>query len=144
MRRLDRPCLGGVDRREPQRQAHADAHLTIHGRALLVRRARIDGRPVAHVAKEPGIYRQCAHYRVHRYDEAGRPGRQERSSRPHRVANHAPPPRAACRKESGSTHPPANRCLPARRSSPEACRPGMTTSECPSRRLRQRRFGGLR
>jgi transposase InsO family protein len=67
--------------------AHANARLTMHGRTLLVRRVRLDGRPVAHVAKELGISRQCAHRWVRRYDQYGWPGLQERSSRPHRVAN---------------------------------------------------------
>ncbi len=39
---------------------HANARLTQHGRVLLVRRVRVHGRPVAHVAKELGISRQCA------------------------------------------------------------------------------------
>jgi len=41
--------------------AHANARMTLHGRRLLVRRVRLEGRPVAHVAKELGVSRQCAH-----------------------------------------------------------------------------------
>ncbi|WP_344054982.1 helix-turn-helix domain-containing protein, partial [Planotetraspora silvatica] len=72
--------------------AHANARLTVHGRILLVRRVRVDGRPVAHVAKELGISRQCAHRWVRRYDEQGWSGLHERSSRSHRVANRTPAP----------------------------------------------------
>jgi ribosomal protein S14 len=41
--------------------AHANACLNLYGRRLLVERVITDGRPVAHVAKELGISRQCAH-----------------------------------------------------------------------------------
>ena len=41
--------------------AHRNARLTEHGRRLLVERVRVDQRPVAHVAKELGVSRQCAH-----------------------------------------------------------------------------------
>ncbi|TDD66677.1 hypothetical protein E1298_40135 [Actinomadura rubrisoli] len=40
---------------------HANARLTFHGRCLLVRRVVQDRRPVAHVAAELGVSRQCAH-----------------------------------------------------------------------------------
>ncbi|NHC45353.1 IS481 family transposase [Motilibacter aurantiacus] len=63
--------------------AHANARLTVHGRLLLVRRVRSDGRPVAHVAKELGVSRQCAHRWVARYDAEGPAGLLDRSSRPH-------------------------------------------------------------
>jgi len=39
---------------------HRSARLTVHGRRLIVKRVRIDGMPVAHVAKAMGISRQCA------------------------------------------------------------------------------------
>jgi transposase InsO family protein len=41
------------------------------------------GRPVAHVAKELGVSRQCAHHWVARYAVEGVAGLQDRSSRPH-------------------------------------------------------------
>ena len=47
---------------------HANARLTVHGRALLVRRVRSDRRPVAHVAKELGVSRHCAHRWLARFD----------------------------------------------------------------------------
>jgi hypothetical protein len=46
---------------------HAHARLTFHGRCLLVRRVVHDLRPVAHVAKELGVSRQCAHRWVARF-----------------------------------------------------------------------------
>jgi len=60
---------------------HANARLTFHGRCLLVRRVRIDRRPVSHVAKEMGISRQCAHRWVARFDAEGWAGLHDRSSR---------------------------------------------------------------
>lgn len=41
--------------------AHANARLNLHGRRLLVSRVIDAGRPVAPVAKELGLSRQCAH-----------------------------------------------------------------------------------
>jgi transposase InsO family protein len=66
---------------------HRNARLTVHGRRLLVRRVRIEGMPVAHVAKAMGISRQCAHRWVARYDAEGDAGLVDRSSRPHRSPN---------------------------------------------------------
>lgn len=61
--------------------SHANARLTVHGRLLLVRRVR-EGRPVAHVAGELGVSRQCAHRWVARFDAEGAAGLVDRSSRP--------------------------------------------------------------
>ena len=93
---------------------HRNARLTVHGRQLLVDRVS-SGRPVAHVAKEVGVSRQCAHRWVARYAAEGVAGLQDRSSRrtsapapprvglaggrarcagPHGVADSAPPPAA--------------------------------------------------
>ena len=63
---------------------HANARLTPHGRWLLVERVRVQGRPVAHVARELGVSRQCAHRWVARFDAEGRAGLVDRSSRPRR------------------------------------------------------------
>ena len=63
---------------------HRNARLTVHGRRLLVQRVRLEGMPVAHVAKAMGISRQCAHRWVARWDAEGDPGLEDRSSRPHR------------------------------------------------------------
>ena len=61
--------------------SHANARLTPHGRWLLVSRV-LAGRPVAHVAKELGVSRQCAHRWVHRFRTEGRAGLLDRSSAP--------------------------------------------------------------
>ena len=63
---------------------HRNARLTVHGRQLLVERVAL-GRPVAHVAKELGVSRQCAHRWVARHAAEGVGGLQDRSSRPHRL-----------------------------------------------------------
>lgn len=61
---------------------HANARLTVHGRCLLVRRVVVDGRPVAHVAAELGVSRQCAHRWLARYRAEGWDGLRERRSGP--------------------------------------------------------------
>jgi transposase InsO family protein len=61
--------------------SHANARLTPHGRWLLVSRV-LAGRPVAHVAKELGVSRQCAYRWVRRFRAEGRAGLLDRSSRP--------------------------------------------------------------
>lgn len=70
--------------------SHANARLTFHGRCLLVRRVRIEGRPAAHVAREMGVSRQCAYRWVRRFDSEGWAGLHDRPSRPHTVANRTP------------------------------------------------------
>lgn len=64
--------------------SHANARLNVHGRRLLVSRVIGDGRPVAHVAKELGVSRQCAHRWVARFRAEGDAGLANRSSRPRR------------------------------------------------------------
>ena len=64
--------------------AHANARLNQHGRRLLIERVLGDRRPVAHVAKELGISRQCAHRWIGRYRSEGWAGLADRSSRPRR------------------------------------------------------------
>lgn len=70
--------------------AHANARLNLHGRRLLVSRVINDGRPIAHVAKELGVSRQCAHRWVARFRSEGDVGLLERSSRPHRCPRRTP------------------------------------------------------
>lgn len=65
--------------------SHANARLTLHGRRLLVARVVDDRRPVAHVARELGISRQCAHRWVRRFRAEGSAGLLDRSSRPRRT-----------------------------------------------------------
>lgn len=69
---------------------HANARLTFHARCLLVRRVRIEGRPVSHVAKELGVSRQCAHRWLARFDAHGPAGLVDRSSRPGSVPHRTP------------------------------------------------------
>ncbi|MEM9374236.1 MAG: IS481 family transposase [Planctomycetota bacterium] len=69
--------------------AHRNARLTPHGRLLLVDRVR-SGQPVSHVAKAMGVSRQCAHRWIKRFNEAGVDGLEDRSSRPHTIANQTP------------------------------------------------------
>jgi transposase InsO family protein len=70
--------------------AHRNARLTVHGRRLLVHRVRVEGRPVAHVAKELGVSRQCGHRWVARFDAEGDAGLADRSSRPHTSPTRTP------------------------------------------------------
>ncbi|MGB9378096.1 MAG: IS481 family transposase [Mycobacteriales bacterium] len=62
--------------------SHANARLTVYAREVLVRRVRVAHRPVAHVAKELGVSRQCAHRWVKRFDVGGWEALADRSSRP--------------------------------------------------------------
>ncbi|MEU8310890.1 IS481 family transposase [Actinomadura sp. NPDC048955] len=70
--------------------SHANARLTFHGRCLLVRRVVFDGRPVAHVAAELGVSRQCAHRWVGRYRRQGWAGLAERRSGPRSSVSKTP------------------------------------------------------
>ena len=60
------------------------------GRRLLVHPVRVDSRPVAHVAKELGVSRQCAHLWVAGLDTEGEAGLLGRSSRPHHSPTRIP------------------------------------------------------
>src|SRR5215207_2778006 len=70
--------------------AHGNARLTVHGRTLLITRVLYDGRPVAHVAKELGVSRQCAHRWVARFRREGAAGLVDRSSRPRSMPRRTP------------------------------------------------------
>jgi len=70
--------------------SHRNARLTPNGRRILVDRI-LSGRPVAHVAKELGVSRQCAHRWLARYRDEGPAGLEDRSSRP-RSSPHATTP----------------------------------------------------
>ncbi len=69
---------------------HANARLNLHGRRLLVSRVIDHGRPVAHVAKELGVSRQCAHRWVARFRAEGDIGLLDRSSRPRHCPRRTP------------------------------------------------------
>lgn len=70
--------------------SHANARLNLYGRRLLVERVIGHGRPVAHVAKELGVSRQCAHRWIARFRAEGEAGLRDRSSRPHRCPRRTP------------------------------------------------------
>jgi transposase InsO family protein len=70
--------------------SHRNARLNEHGRLLLARRVIDDRRPVAHVAKELGISRQCAHRWINRFRTEGPAGLLDRSSRPHHSPTRTP------------------------------------------------------
>ena len=74
--------------------SHANARLTVHGRLLIVQRARA-GWPQAHIAAAMGVSRRCVKRWLDRYRDEGEGGLQDRSSRPHRIANRTPDARAA-------------------------------------------------
>lgn len=61
--------------------SHANAPFTAEGRARLVRRCAY--RPIAHVAAEAGISRQCLSKWKSRFDELGEVGLLDRASVPH-------------------------------------------------------------
>jgi transposase InsO family protein len=69
--------------------SHRNARLTPNGRRIIIERV-LAGRPIAHVAKEMGISRTCAHRWVSRYRDHGWDGLQDRSSRP-KSCPHATP-----------------------------------------------------
>ncbi|MGW0486320.1 IS481 family transposase [Nonomuraea sp. NPDC003214] len=69
---------------------HANARLTFHRRCLLIRRVVFDGRPVAHVAAELGVSRQCGHRWVRRFRAEGWDGLRERRSGPRSCPRRTP------------------------------------------------------
>ena len=75
--------------------SHINARLTVRGRLLLIDRVIRDRRPVAHVAKELGVSRQCAHRWVRRFRAEGIAGLNDRSSRPRSSPTRTAPSREA-------------------------------------------------
>ncbi|WP_374065117.1 IS481 family transposase [Actinokineospora auranticolor] len=67
---------------------HRNAPLSVEGRHRLVQRCRT--RPIAHVAAEMGISRQCASKWVNRYRRFGEAGLSDRPSAPRRQPTAAP------------------------------------------------------
>lgn len=68
--------------------SHRNAPLSVEGRRRLV--ARCQHRPIAHVAAEMGISRQCASKWVHRYRQFGELGLHDRSCTPQRQPTATP------------------------------------------------------
>ena len=69
---------------------HRNARLNVFGRRLIVHRVRVEGMPVAHVAKAMGVSRQCAHRWLARFDAEGDVGLEDRSSRPYSSPTRTP------------------------------------------------------
>lgn len=61
--------------------SHRNVRLTPNGRRIIIERV-LAGRPIAHVAKEMGISRTCAHRWISRYRAHRWKGLEDRSSRP--------------------------------------------------------------
>ena len=71
--------------------SHANARLTVHGRAELVRRVVVEGRPVSHVALELNVSRATGYKWLARWRAEGAAGLADRSSRAHRLPGKTPP-----------------------------------------------------
>ena len=69
--------------------SHRNARLTPYGRRILIERV-LAGRPVAHVAKEMGASRTCAHRWLSRFRVHGWDGLEDHSSKP-KSCPHATP-----------------------------------------------------
>lgn len=69
--------------------SHRNARLTPYGRRILIERV-LAGRPVAHVAKEMGVSRTCAHRWLSRFRVHGWDGLEDHSSKP-KSCPHATP-----------------------------------------------------
>ena len=70
--------------------SHANARLTVHGRAELVRRVVEQGRPVAHVVIELNVSRATGYKWLARWRAEGPAGLLDRSSRAHRLPGKTP------------------------------------------------------
>ena len=71
--------------------SHANARLTVHGRAELVRRVVQQGRPVAHVVVELNISRATGYKWLGRWRAEGMAGLGDRPSRAHRLPSKTSP-----------------------------------------------------
>jgi transposase InsO family protein len=71
--------------------SHANARLTVHGRAELVRRVVVEGRPVAHVVVELNVSRATGYKWLARWRAEGLAGLADRSSRARRLPGKTSP-----------------------------------------------------
>jgi transposase InsO family protein len=71
--------------------SHANARLTMHGRAELVRRVVEQGRPVAHVVVELNVSRATGYKWLARWRAEGMAGLRDRPSRAHQMPGKTPP-----------------------------------------------------
>jgi transposase InsO family protein len=62
--------------------SHRNARLTVHGRALIIRRHQAGMKP-AHIAAAMGVSRKCVYKWIGRYAAEGEAGLADRPSRPH-------------------------------------------------------------
>jgi transposase InsO family protein len=69
--------------------SHRNARLTVHGRALIIRRHQ-DGWKPAHIAAAMGVSRPCVYKWIGRYAAEGEAGLADRSSRPHTMPTKTP------------------------------------------------------
>lgn len=69
--------------------SHANARLTVHGRRLIVERAR-QGWPQAHIAAAMGVSRRCVQRWIRRFQDEGEAGLADRSSRPATMPSKTP------------------------------------------------------
>ncbi|MDP1571448.1 MAG: IS481 family transposase [Vicinamibacterales bacterium] len=83
--------------------AHANARLTVHGRALLIERILAGHRP-ADVAHQMGCSRATAYKWLARFRSEGAAGLVDRPSRPHRCPHRTAPPIEARILESRRIH----------------------------------------
>ena len=70
--------------------SHGNARLTVHGRLLIVERARA-GWTQAHIAAAMGVSRRCVKRWLDRYRAEGEAGLSDRSSRPRHSPRRTPP-----------------------------------------------------
>lgn len=70
--------------------SHANARLTVHGRAELIRRVVEQGRPVAHVVVELNVSRATGYKWLARWRAEGPAGLLDRTSRAHRLPGKTP------------------------------------------------------
>ncbi|MGY1688392.1 leucine zipper domain-containing protein, partial [Geodermatophilus sp. SYSU D00867] len=71
--------------------SHANARLTVHGRAELVRRVIEQGRPVAHVVVELNVFRATGYKWLARWRAEGAAGLVDRPSRARRLPGKTSP-----------------------------------------------------
>ena len=85
--------VGGVQHTNPEEAlvGHRTARHNVFGRQLLVTRVEVDGWSVDKAAEAQGVSRQTAHKWMTRYRAEGRPGLEDRSSRPHGQPRITPP-----------------------------------------------------
>ena len=76
--------------------SHKNARLTVHGRALLVRRVLEDGLRPVEAAQAAGVSPRTAYKWLARFREEGVAGLADRTSRPHRCPHQTPEAKRQC------------------------------------------------